>query len=147
MKLISHRGNIQGRVEYNENKPDVVLDVLQEFHVEIDVWYGGSEWHLGHDFPKHKVSKDFFSNSRLWCHCKNKEALNEFTKFIFPVIYFWHQYDDYTITSNGYIWTYVGKPIVDKSIIVLSEQHDLNVLKFKGAGVCSDYIKNIKLCN
>ena len=23
--------------------------------------------------------------------------------------YFWHQTDDFTLTSHGYIWTYPGK--------------------------------------
>jgi hypothetical protein len=25
--------------------------------------------------------------------------------------YFWHQEDDYTITSKGFIWVYPGKPL------------------------------------
>lgn len=31
---------------------------------------------------------------------------------------FWHQEDDYALTSSGYIWTYPDKLLTDKSIIV-----------------------------
>jgi hypothetical protein len=42
--------------------------------------------------------------------------------------YFWHQSDDYTITSKGYFWTYPGKKISNKSVIVLPELIDSEIL-------------------
>jgi len=56
--------------------------------------------------------------------------------------YFWHQEDDYTITSEGYIWTYPGKKLFNKSICVLPETHDYKNLNC--LGICSDFIEKYK---
>ena len=56
--------------------------------------------------------------------------------------YFWHQEDDYTITSKGYIWTYPGKKILPKSICVLPER--VNYKKIDCLGICSDFIGKYK---
>jgi len=56
--------------------------------------------------------------------------------------YFWHEEDSYTLTSNGLIWTYPGKPVTDRSIIVLKDQEPLPDLDTV-FGICSDYVKNI----
>jgi len=56
--------------------------------------------------------------------------------------YFWHQTDDFTLTSRGYIWTYPKKEYFEKSVIVnLDESVPKNL---KVYGICSDYIENIK---
>ena len=55
---------------------------------------------------------------------------------------FWHQGDDYTLTSNGYIWTYPGKLLTTKSICVKPN----SIEEIKGcSGVCSDYIRRYHL--
>ena len=75
-------------------------------------------------------------NNFLWCHAKNIDA---FKKMLQRGIHcFWHQEDDVTLTSNGYIWTYPGKQLTTKSICVLPEKVNYN--KFDCAGICSDYI-------
>ncbi len=38
MKIISHRGNLEGRIETKENNPDYIKKALQFFDVEIDLW-------------------------------------------------------------------------------------------------------------
>ncbi|MEY4342356.1 MAG: Synechococcus phage, partial [Pseudomonadota bacterium] len=52
---------------------------------------------------------------------------------------FWHQEDDFTITSSGYIWTYPNKSITSQSIIV-----DLNknwkTKNYNCFGVCVDFV-------
>ena len=55
------------------------------------------------------------------------------------VNYFWHQEDDFTLTNNGFIWTYPNKPFTNKSIIVLTKKEKLNKYK-KAYGVCSDFL-------
>ena len=57
--------------------------------------------------------------------------------------YFWHQKDDITLTSKGYICAYPGKQPIKNSIAVLPELYndDLGVCK----GVCSDNILKIKI--
>jgi hypothetical protein len=65
---------------------------------------------------------------------------NEFTFIDFQpeLKFFWHQSDDFTLTSNGYLWTYPGKPTGPNSIKV-----DLNLdnheLMYDPAGICTDY--------
>ena len=56
--------------------------------------------------------------------------------------YFWHQDDDYTLTSQGLIWTYPGKKTTSNSIVVMPERFDKNLEKeYNGVyGICSDYV-------
>ena len=49
---------------------------------------------------------------------------------------FWHQEDDVTLTSEGYLWTYTGKQLTSNSIAVLPTT-ELNV---DVAGVCTDEV-------
>ena len=51
---------------------------------------------------------------------------------------FWHQEDDVTLTSKGYMWTYPGKPLTDNSICVKPKKND-KIMK-KTFGICSDFI-------
>ena len=152
MRLISHRGNLNGPNPERENHPDYIQDALwQRYDVEVDVWgiegeYQMELW-LGHDEPLYRVRDywdwDYLGNSRIWYHCKNLEALivcdeqgHGGTNF------FWHQEDDFTITSGGHFWTYPGKQLLsNKSICVLPENSDQEIPKHI-YGICSDYIKN-----
>ena len=136
MKLISHRGNLNGKIPKEENSPKYILNALKEgFDVEIDVWYKDDNFFLGHDGPEYEVETKFLENKKLWCHAKNLDALFNLSKT--NSIYFWHQEDDYTLTSNGYIWTYPGKILTPKSICVLPETskineiHDIHVINSK----------------
>ena len=74
------------------------------------------------------------------CHAKDIYALEKLKKI--KTIYFWHQEDDYTLTSNGYFWTYPGKKLVKNSICVLPEL--ANYEDITSDGICSDYIKKFK---
>ena len=55
---------------------------------------------------------------------------------------FWHQEDDATLTSKGYIWAYPGKQPIKNSIAVMPEIYSDDVSKC--IGICSDYIINYK---
>jgi|TARA_B100000959_G_C14826137_1_gene559891 hypothetical protein len=68
------------------------------------------------------------------------EALNKMLKQ--DIHCFWHQKDDVTLTSKGYMWTYPGKLLTDNSITVLPEIN--NDIPKKCLGICSDYIVNYK---
>jgi len=154
MKLISHRGNLDGKNPDMENKPDYIVDALDSgYDVEIDVWFIDSKWYLGHDVPTYKIDfyEFIYDTKKLWLHIKNVEAFNELTILskelkIDWINYFWHQNDDYTLTSGGYIWTYPGKQLMKNSISVLPEKNDLIYEDIKHCyGVCSDYIKKYKI--
>ena len=141
MIFISHRGNINGINKKLENSPKYINNAINKgYDVEVDVWYTDN-FYLGHDKPEYKISKSFLENKNLWCHAKNLKALEKLQKL--KTKYFWHQEDDYTLTSNGYIWTYPGKNLSKKSISVLPELKKKKLPKFI-SGICSDFIENYK---
>ena len=141
MIYISHRGNLDGKSKNHENSTEYVLNALKKgFDVEIDVWFKNGNFYLGHDDPKYKIEKKFLENNQFWCHAKNTEAIYEMSKI--NCHYFWHQEDDYTITSRGIIWTYPGKLLLKNSICVLPELFDKQILNC--LGICSDYIQKYK---
>ena len=141
MILISHRGNINGKDEDRENHPEYIQEALDKgYNVEIDVWDIFGSYFLGHDNPEYLVKKEFLNNDKLWCHAKNIEALESMLKD--NIHCFWHQEDDVTLTSKGYMWTYPGKKLTTNSIAVLPELNNQNPKK--ALGICSDYVVNYK---
>lgn len=149
MRLISHRGNINGRFESYENEPNYIDSAIDKgYDVEVDVWYKDGILYLGHDEPQYGVTMDFFRKriTRLWIHCKNIEALMYFKnhKEVGQYThYFWHQGDDVTLTSFNFLWTYPGKPLFGDSICVMPETVD-QVIPDNIHGICSDYIEKYK---
>ena len=137
MIYISHRGFINGPDKIIENNPKQIKSLLdQKINVEIDIYFYKNQFYLGHDEPVYEINQSFLENDLLWCHAKNNNALEELKKT--KSHFFWHQEDDYTITSRGYIWVYPGKPLIKDSICVLPEQHNLDYSKCYG--VCTDNI-------
>tara|TARA_B100000131_G_C17707158_1_gene447237 strand:+ start:105 stop:563 length:459 start_codon:yes stop_codon:yes gene_type:complete len=146
MFYISHRGNLDGPNIEKENSPDYIVSALNKgYDVEIDVWYIDNTILLGHDKPEHVVNLSFLKNDRLWCHAKNVYALDFMLKN--NVHCFWHQEDEYSITSKNIIIAYPGyaKNLPGACINIMPEILDDNFIKKKyELGVCSDYIKLIK---
>ena len=141
MILISHRGNLRGRIPEYENDPSYIEKALKEgFEVEIDVWYKDNEWYLGHDEPTYHINMNWLRNKKLWCHAKNIEALNKMLKE--DIHCFWHQEDDVTLTSCGFMWTYPEKTVTDTSIAVLIKKN--SKIPKKVLGICSDYVVTYK---
>jgi len=139
MIYISHRGNLIGKNIKEENKPEYITSALEKgFNVEIDVWNVNNNFFLGHDKPLYRINKKFLLNKKLWCHAKNIVAFYEMS--LLNCHFYWHQDDDYTLTSNGYLWTFPGKILTKKSICVLPELSK-KIKKFNCAGICSDYIE------
>ena len=137
--LIAHRGNVEGPSPEYENKPNYVFGCLRAYdniHVEIDVWRVDGELLLGHDSPQYSINDAFLVDARLWCHAKNLDAFEHMLNN--PLVHcFWHQEDDFTLTSRGYIWTYPDMPLCEKSICVQPEE-DIKLPPV--AGICSDFI-------
>ena len=141
MYLISHRGNTNGPKKNLENSPEYIHQTLKSgYNVEIDVRYVDGFFYLGHDTADYKIEKSFLLTDRLWCHAKNVEALEELKKL--NCNYFWHDNDDYTLTSNGFIWAYTGRKLTKNSICVLPEKADYKEINC--AGICSDFIEKYK---
>lgn len=108
MKIISHRGNLDGRKPECENNPTYIQQALDlGFDVEVDVWYVDGQFFLGHDAPTYLVDPWWFHGKSLWCHAKNKEALEEMI-VADGITCFWHETDRMALTSNGFPWMYPG---------------------------------------
>jgi len=143
MILISHRGNINGRIIEAENKPEYIDDTIRlGYDVEIDMWWVDGQIYLGHDKPQYEVSDEWLGDrvDKLWIHCKNVELLNWIKST--SLHYFWHENDTVTLTSKNYLWVYPGKQPIIGSIAVIPELYKDNTSKC--IGVCSDYIQNYK---
>lgn len=145
MKYIAHRGLIDGPNSDLENNPEHIIKTLSmNFDCEIDVWLLSDGWWLGHDKPQYIVNENFIGKQGLWLHCKNLDALLELSTRDIKYEYFWHQEDDFTLTSGQYIWTYPGKHLTCNSIAVQPEarldwwtwtKSCKNI-----AGVCTKYV-------
>lgn len=140
MILISHRGNTKTINHQKENSPEYINEALEKgFDVEIDVWFIDNKFFLGHDEPQYEISKRFLQNKKLWCHAKSIDTFCELLDDE-KIHCFFHQEDDVTLTSEGYMWTYTGKDLTKKSIAVLpSKKPQVEI-----AGICSDYIERYK---
>lgn len=140
MYYISHRGNIEYKDVYNENSIKSIDKCLSmNLDVEIDVWYSNKNFYLGHDNPKTLVTRNYLENPKLWCHAKNYQALFEMHNT--NIHYFWHNNDDYTITSKGFLWVFPGKTLNKNCIAVLPEKTNYNnSILSQCLGICSDQI-------
>ena len=141
MLKIAHRGNLYGPDPEKENTLEAIFHALSlGYDVEIDIWVIGGILYFGHDEPTHIV--DAFVLEKVgnhgWFHCKNLGALQFFKECGNDYNFFWHQEDDYTITSNGYIWTYPGKETTPYSILVHLGIPDKTTLAKSIYGLCSD---------
>lgn len=140
MIRISHRGNLLGaHSPSEENKPEYIDAALEKgFDVEVDVWELKGGLFLGHDGPDHQISLKYLTDRQdmLWCHAKNLDALH--TMVDVGLHCFFHNTDDFTLTSKGFIWTFPQKPVTSRSILVHPElTPNLNVADV--AGICSDF--------
>lgn len=148
MKIIAHRGNLEGPNPIMENHPDYLKDaILRGFNVEIDLWREGGKWALGHDEPTYETTDSYLSylsnGGNCWIHVKNLEALSYLAS---PRSigadklwnYFWHENDDYTLTSRGNIWS--AKDSYHKSVVsvFLGEPRREHIPDLMG-GICTDY--------
>lgn len=147
MIFISHRGNINGKNETEENKPEYIVEsIKQGYDCEIDLWVINKSLLLGHDLPQYEISFSFLetNSERLWVHCKNIEAVMYLQeKNDDKIHFFWHQEDDLTLTSKGIIWAYPGKQPIKNSIAVMPEIKNERNLE-ECLGICSDEISFYK---
>jgi hypothetical protein len=145
MILISHRGNINGKILELENKPDYISEAISlGYHVEIDLWIKDKLLYLGHDEPQYLINDSWLTQFlyKLWVHCKNPEAIIYLQENYPQINYFWHQKDTLTLTSKKYIWVYPGKQPIKDSIAVMPEIYNDDTSQCMG--ICSDYIQKYK---
>jgi hypothetical protein len=121
------------------------MAIKQGFDVEVDVRIINNIFYLGHDDPQYGVDFRWFCDriTKLWIHCKNLEALEFFNENEYEFNYFWHQEDDFTLTSKNQIWTYPNKNLTYNSICVLPELCTFEIPD-NIFGICSDNIIKYK---
>ena len=144
--LISHRGNINGVNLNLENSPTYIDEAIKSgYDVEVDIWYIGGKFYLGHDLGQYNIELSWLEErlDKLWIHCKNHPALEKLSYT--NLHYFWHDDDDVTITSKGWIWAHPKIKPIPNSIAVLPERHNWPVDTC--TGICSDYIKQYDTWN
>jgi len=143
MRIIAHRGNLAGPNPAKENDPEYLKEaIVLGYDVEVDIWYHDGQLFTGHDGPAYVLDNKTFREivTKSWLHCKNVEALEYFDRHFLKPNFFWHQSDDYTLTSWGYSWTYPHMKPTRRSIAVLPEIFNASrndLIDFWG--VCTDY--------
>lgn len=149
MKLISHRGNVNGLNPERENSPSYIDEtILAGYDVEVDVWHYASEkqsYWLGHDEPEYLIDKNWLIDRKdnLWIHCKNFEALTSLLDTKLNIFY--HENEKYTILSNKLIWAHDIDNVDEKCIIpLLSEESIENYKGQKVYGICSDFVSKLQ---
>jgi hypothetical protein len=145
MILIAHRGNINGPNPIEENKPEYLLSTIEKgYHVELDLWYINNKLYLGHDNPQYNINIEFLlsNKDKIFCHCKNIQALHYMIKNSHDIEYFFHDNDDYVLTSKNHIWTFPGKELTKNSICVMPEW--VGKKPINCYGICSDKIIEYK---
>lgn len=142
MIKIAHRGNINGP-SHKENQTSYLMDAVNAgYDVEFDLWKINDLLWLGHNGPEYLIKETFLLDigHAAWIHCKNLDALH-FLNTTFPQLnYFWHQEDDYTLTSQGFIWAYPGKEATDRTVLV---DLDGTSNKTNIYAICSDRVGEI----
>ena len=151
MIYISHRGNLIGVVPERENSLSYIDECLNAgFHCEIDLRMRNGLPHLGHDYAQYPVSGSWLwqRKDRLWIHVKEYDALVWLTEEsgIPEPMYFCHESDRYTLTSNGYIWSHdLKNKMTDKCIVpLLSLESVYNYNQSGFYAVCSDFVEECK---
>lgn len=145
MKLIAHRGLINGPNRSLENQPQQIRSSLAAgYDCEIDLWVFDGRLYLGHDGPQYNITRDFLDQAGLWIHAKHIDALDWLLDT--DLNYFWHQEDHYTLTSKNFIWAYPGQAVTKRSVQVMPEMADptLNNIDPNCHAVCSDWILKIQ---
>ena len=147
MKIISHRGYLEGPNPRTENNPRAIEECLSfGFDVEIDLRVIKDKFFLGHDEGIYEINIEWLQEYKknLWIHCKNQECLEKLNTLYRDLNFFWHENDLFTLTSKNYIWAYPSTEIFLNAINVLPEVNikDSEFKKKKNIlGICTDYPK------
>ena len=162
LKLIAHRGLLDGPCLEKENNIKIILSNIKEYPNiinELDIWIDSEEIYIGHDYQKNKIKpKILFEHSKnLILHIKgikltSEKSLNIFNNVLSNCHFFTHQEDDFVITNKGWIWSHPRNGFVKNTICVLPEKIEsidsaIKKNKFKSLqGICTDYpLKMLKL--
>lgn len=140
IRLISHRGNIDGPSEM-ENRPTYIdFAIHVGFEVEVDVWEKNGELWLGHDKPKLKIQKGWLLDRQksLLCHAKNMRAAIILESMGMEC--FGHNYDAFVMSNVGDIILHPNAKLVDGCLVMLPENRKKGEDYSNADAICSDWI-------
>lgn len=147
MIYYSHRGNINGKTEL-ENQPSYIDQAIElGYDVEIDLRKIGSDLYLGHDYPQYLINEKWIDDrcGSLLIHIKEPSVLSiaQHKRYWH---YFCHYNDPFTITSQKLTWIHdlSIEPELDTIIPLISKELVYSYDKLGFFGVCSDYILDAK---
>lgn len=155
LRLISHRGNLNGPNPDRENTLSYLKEALAAgYDVECDVWCGdlvdgkvvtpGLKFWLGHDEPREEVPLSFLRDNRVWVHCKDEDAYEYLKKFLDINCFISHDSISSSVTSRGYHWLHT-----DFSGVLVSDNNISPYGALKGSYTdinLSNAIKNGNVC-
>lgn len=163
MRIIAHRGNLNGPNSRTENTVQAVEDCLAKgFDVEIDVQdVYGHDIFIGHDVdgPTERMKLVIYDSkryNRLWLHAKNFNAFKDLMVLKQNHGYqnfdiFYHETDFSALTFNRYFWIYPNTKLSlssgKNSILVMPESVNLqpkDLVPYTFFGVCTDYPNEYK---
>lgn len=148
MKIISHRGNLNGRISQLENYPTYINWAIENgFDVEIDLRMSDGKLYLGHDTPDNRVDLQWLinRNKSLWVHCKDLESVAYCEK----LRVFCHTQDPFCIVYPKHIWVHDLSLKLNKNCIIpLLSKEDIDNFDFTRVddlgGICTDFPKYLK---
>ena len=145
MILIAHRGNIEGKNKFRENKIDYILEALEQgYDVEIDIRFikNCGEYFLGHDEAQEICPNEILYSKNTWVHAKDIYTFERLLDIEISNSFF-HTNEDVVLTSSGYLWTYPGKTLTVRSIQVMPEYvgEEFSEIPY---GICSDWVKKYR---
>lgn len=143
MKIISHRGNLEGPNPNLENNPDHIKSILDKYpllSVEIDVWLEYNMLFLGHDRPEHKISLSWLMTlpkDRTYYHLKSLRTVEYFnsTGLDKNNNCFFHNDDKVVYTSFGDLWCYPETYLENGITVMWDSSSPPSLVK----GICTDY--------
>lgn len=154
MKLIAHRGNIDGANPKYENAPEYIHHALSlGYDAEVDVWYTvHNEIMLGHDEPDYLISHNYFmsmlQHRGIWWHAKDYRTLDYMLGHGRQIKVFAHETDRYGLVNGGYIWTSdttIKLEHYNRVVFILPTIPPEIVINPLAYGLCSDNFSGIAL--
>jgi hypothetical protein len=143
MILISHRGNLFGKIEEKENSPNYIDEaIIRGFNVEIDLWVKENNLYLGHDLPQYKIDQRWLDvrKNNILVHAKNIFALEILIES--KIKFFFHENERHVLIHNSNnVWSHDVSECLPRSIIpALTKNEFLEHCNKNVYGICSDFI-------
>ena len=145
MKIISHRGNLEGSNPNLENTKHYIDSALDKgFDVEVDLWKIERNYYLGHDNPENKVELEWLDERKknIWLHTKNFNCFESLLDINNDFIYFYYTAEPVVMVSNRVIWSHAPTEMsVYKNCVIplLEKSQIIENNFFAWYGICTDF--------